>query len=700
MEDYYCNLNDFLDFHIYGAFIFRILTNLMPESIAIESLPNTSPVTIKRFKSLNVKTYFDLVNYFPSRYEDFSLLSPIGKAQPGETVTVKGEVIDSKYQVTRTGLRLQVFKLSDGTGEIEVGFYNQPYLLRIIKKGSLISVAGTVEQYGRKMSLKPKDYELVLPDNPLKHTGRIVPVYPQTRGLSTKTIREKMYIALQGKFDEVLPTKIIEFNDLVEEDYAYKNTHFPDSLKSLEKARHRLAFDELFAIQLSSFLIKKQWEKETVGYKFRDSDKTKTMISEFISKLPFTLTPSQVAVWEEIYEDLKMNRPMNRFLQGEVGSGKTVIAALGCYFSFLNGYKSIIMAPTEILASQHFKTLSDLFKSYPIKIGVYTASNKNPDGDIIVGTHALITKKFNLKKVGFVVIDEQHRFGVAQRAAIKQKGLNPHLLTMTATPIPRTVMLTLHGELELSAITEMPKGRLPVKTFLVPPFKRPSGYEWIKKEIVQNKAQVFVVCPLIEESEVETMKSVKASKKEYDDLKRIFSDFKLGLLHGKMKSSEKEKVMIDFKKGLYDILVTTPVVEVGVDIPNATIMIIEGAERFGLAQLHQLRGRVGRSDKQSYCLLYATNNDPETIKRLGFFSKTNLGTKLAEEDLRIRGPGDIYGIKQHGFAELKIANFTDYELIDKTKKAAEYFTNHYRITDYQHLNERVKNLQSGGISRD
>lgn len=700
MEDYYCNLNDILDFHVYGAFIFRILTNLMPESIAIESLPNTSPVTIKRFKSLNVKTYFDLVNYFPSRYEDFSLLSPIGKAQPGETVTVKGEVIDSKYQVTRTGLRLQVFKLSDGTGEIEVGFYNQPYLLRIIKKGSLVSVAGTVEQYGRKMSLKPKDYELVLPDNPLKHTGRIVPVYPQTRGLSTKTIREKMHIALQGKFDEVLPTKIIEFNDLVEEDYAYKNTHFPDSLKSLEKARHRLAFDELFAIQLSSFLIKKQWEKETVGHKFKDTDKTKTIISEFISKLPFTLTPSQVAVWEEIYEDLKMNRPMNRFLQGEVGSGKTVIAALGCYLSFLNGYKSIIMAPTEILASQHFKTLNDLFKSYPIKIGVYTASNKNPDGDIIVGTHALITKKFNLKKVGFVVIDEQHRFGVAQRAAIKLKGLNPHLLTMTATPIPRTVMLTLHGELELSVITEMPKGRLPVKTFLVPPFKRPSGYEWIKKEIVQNKAQVFVVCPLIEESEIETMKSVKASKKEYDDLKRIFSDFKLGLLHGKMKSSEKEKVMIDFKKGLYDILVTTPVVEVGVDIPNATIMIIEGAERFGLAQLHQLRGRVGRSDKQSYCLLYATNNDPETIKRLGFFSKTNLGTKLAEEDLRIRGPGDIYGIKQHGFAELKIANFTDYELIDKTKKAAEYFANHYRITDYQHLNERVKNLQSGGISRD
>ncbi len=672
----------------------------MPESIAIESLPSTSSLTIKRFKSLGVNTYLDLVNYFPSRYEDFSLLTSIGSAQPGETVTVKGEVTDSKYQVTRTGLRLQVFKLKDGTGEIEIGFYNQPYLLRLIKKGSILSVSGTVELYGRKMTLKPKDYELVSPDSPLKHTGRIVPIYPQTRGLSTRTIREKMYIALREKYDETLPLKIVEFNDLVGKDYAYQTIHFPDTFPSSQKARHRLAFDELFTIQLSSSMIKKQWEKETVSHKFKDTDSIRKQITKFINNLPFALTSSQIKVWEEIYEDLRNNRPMNRFLQGEVGSGKTVIAALGCYFSFLNGYKSILMAPTEILVNQHFKTLKELFKDYPIKIGIYTASNKNPEGDIVVGTHALISKKFNVKKVGFVVIDEQHRFGVAQRAAMKQKGINPHLLTMTATPIPRTVMLTLHGELELSAITEMPKGRLPVKTFLVPPFKRSNGYEWIKKEIAQNKAQVFVVCPLIEESEVETMKSVKASKKEYDELKKIFTENRLGLLHGKMKSVEKDKMMVDFKNGLYDILVTTPVVEVGVDIPNATIMIIEGAERFGLAQLHQLRGRVGRSDKQSYCFLYSTNDNPETVRRLEFFSKTNLGTKLAEEDLKIRGPGNIYGVKQHGFIDLKIANITDYDLIDKTKKAVDYFIGHYKIEDYPYLKEKVINLQSDGISRD
>lgn len=627
-------------------------------------------------------------------------MSSIAKAQPGETVTVKGAVVDAKYRVTRTGLKLQVFKVADGTGEIEVGFYNQPYLLRLIKKGNMLSVAGVVEQFGRKLSLKPKEYELVNDDNFLKHTGRIVPVYPQTRGLSTKTIREKVYIALRNKIPEILPDKIIKFNNLAAEEYAYQNIHFPESTVDAEKARERLAFDELFSIQLSSSLIKLHWEKEVVGHKFKDSGKSKKAIADFIGKLPFTLTASQLKVWNEIYEDLKKEKPMNRFLQGEVGSGKTVVAALACYFAYLNGFKSIVMAPTEILTTQHYKTLSDLFKDSPLKIGIYTASNKNPEGDIIVGTHALITKKFKLKKIGFVVIDEQHRFGVAQRAALKEKGINPHLLTMTATPIPRTVMLTMHGELDLSAITEMPKGRLPVKTYLVPPHKRPDGYEWIKKQIVQNNAQVFVVCPLIEESAVETMKSVKASKKEYDDLKKIFFGQRLGLLHGKMKSVEKEKVMSDFKKGDYDILVTTPVVEVGVDIPKATIMIIEGAERFGLAQLHQLRGRVGRSYMQSYCFLYATSHEPEMVRRLEFFSKTTLGTRLAEEDLKVRGPGNIFGMKQHGFLDLKIASFTDYPLIEKSKKAADYFIGHYKISDFDLLKARLDKLETDGVTRD
>lgn len=666
----------------------------------IDELPNTSSVTIKRLKSLGINSFEDLVNHFPSRYENYSVVSKISNAQPGETVTVIGEVIDAKYQVTRTSLRLQVFKLRDGTGEIEVGFYNQPYLLRLIKKGMTLSVAGVVEQYGRKLTIKPGEFEIVTPDNVLKHTGKIVPVYPQTRGLSTKTIREKMYIALKEPFPEILPPEIVDFNNLMEENSAYQEIHFPKNSENIGHAGRRLAFDELFTIQLSSLLIRKKWMSDTVGNKFRNDGKTAKALQDFIERLPFKLTKSQNSVWGEIYKDLADTKPMNRFLQGEVGSGKTVVAAIGCYYCHINGFKSLLMAPTEILAQQHYTTLKKLFAGYDVRIGIYTSSSKDLDADILVGTHALINKKINPKKIGFVVIDEQHRFGVAQRAALKEKGLNPHLLTMTATPIPRTVVLTMYGELDMSVITEMPEGRLPVKTFLVPPIKRQNGYEWIKKKIREDGAQVFIVCPLIEESEIETMKSVKATKKEYDLLKKIFSGFRLGLLHGKMKSAEKEKVMAEFKEKKFDILVTTPVVEVGVDIPAATIMVIEGAERFGLAQLHQLRGRVGRSDKQSYCFLYSSVDTADSNKRLALFASTTQGTKLAEEDLKTRGPGNIYGTKQHGFIDLKIANLNDYEMIEAAKKAAQYFASHFKIGDFPELEDRLERINQGEVSRD
>lgn len=672
----------------------------MGDSRKIEELPNTSPVTIKKLKSLGIETFVDLLNYFPSRYEDYSLLTSVSKAQPGETVTVKGQVVDAKYQVTRTGLRIQAFKVDDGTGQIDIGFYNQPYLLRLIKKGNILSVAGVIEQYGRKIVMKPKEYEILNEDGVMKHTGKIIPVYPQLRGLSSKTIREKMYFAVKETVAESLPEKIVTFNELVGEGEAYRNVHFPKSQEDMIRARKRLSFDELFAIQLSSATIRREWETETVGYRFKDDEKITKKLDRFVSDLPFALTNSQKEVWRDIFEDLKKAKPMNRFLQGEVGSGKTVVAALASYFSYLNGYKSLIMAPTEILAGQHYKTLQKLFSGSKVKIGLKTSSSKNVPGDIIVGTHALISRKFDVKKVGLVVIDEQHRFGVAQRALLKKKGLNPHLLTMTATPIPRTVMLTLHGELDISVITEMPKGRLAVKTYLVPPHKRADGYQWIKKQIIENKTQVFVVCPLIEESEIETMKSVKASKKEFEDLKRIFTGHTVGLLHGKMKATEKDKVMTDFKNGLYDILVTTPVVEVGVDIPNATIMIIEGAERFGLAQLHQLRGRVGRGDKQSYCLLYSSLEEQKANERLEFFSKTNLGTQLAEEDMKIRGPGDIFGMKQHGFTDLKIASLADYALIGSVKKAAQYFIDHYDTKDYPVLQQKLEKLKTKEVARD
>ncbi len=667
----------------------------------IESLPNTSPVTIKRLKSVEINTYWDLLNYFPSRYENYSLISPINKLQEGETVTVTGKITAGKYGVSRRGTRIQTFKLQDDNGIVELVWYNQPYLLRLFKPGLTLSVAGEVKRFGNKFSLEPQQFEV---GQPCRHTGRLIPIYPEKRGLSSKLIREKIFPILNNglSIPEIYPPEILSFNNLTDALSAYRHIHFPPNQNELIKARQRLAFDELFTIQLTSTLIKKEWEKQTVGHRFEVED-AKRSLQKFIDNLPFKLTAAQQRVWEEIKNDLVQSHPMNRFLQGEVGSGKTVVAACGCYLSYLNGFQSLIMAPTEILAKQHYQTLISLFKNYPLKIGIQTGSRKitGKDYDIIVGTHALITQKFSLAKVGFVVIDEQHRFGVAQRARLKDKGVNPHILTMTATPIPRTVALTLHGELDLSIIDEMPSGRLPIKTYLIPKYKRDACYQWIRKQITSLGVQAFIVCPLIEESATETLQSFKAATIEYEFLKRnIFPDFNLGLVHGRLKPKEKELVMSKFKDKKYQILVATPVVEVGIDIANATIMLIEGAERFGLAQLHQLRGRVGRGRAQSYCFLFSNKEEADTSERLKFFSKTQSGRLLAEKDMAIRGPGNIYGISQHGFMDLKIASFTDYGLIKKTGQAVRYFMEHHDLRQFPELRLRVKKHEIEEITKD
>ncbi len=671
----------------------------------IDELPKTSATTIKKFKKLGINNYFDLINYFPFRYEDYSIISKIGLLQEGEVVTITGKIIDKKNQIIRPKLSLQIFLLADETGQIEISFYNQSYLLNLFKKDQTISVAGKIERYGRKLSLKPQEFEI---GESKIHTGRIIPIYPEKNGLSSKIIREKIYYALNYPPDEFLPQEIIKYNQLLDEINAYKQIHFPSSKTQLLKAKERLSFDELFLIQLSSSLVKENWKKEVVSKKFIFNKEIDNKLKSFIDNLPFKLTNDQKKVWKEIFNDLKKSSPMNRLLQGDVGSGKTVVAALACYFSFLNDYQILFMAPTEILAQQHYQTLTKLFANTDVKIGLITSNiketnykNQKPNiADIIIGTHALISKKNNYQNVGLVIIDEQHRFGVKQRAELKAKGLNPHLLTMTATPIPRTVALTLYGELDFSTITQMPKGRLEIKTFFIKKSKRNDCYQWIKKQIKENKAQVFIVCPLIEESNAETMKSVKAAKKEYENLQKIFSEFKLGLLHGKMKTKEKEQIMSDFKDHKFDILVTTPVVEVGVDIPGATIILIEAAERFGLAQLHQLRGRVGRNNKQSYCFLFSENENKNIIDRLNLFAKIKNGSQLALEDLKLRGPGDIYGTKQHGIIDLKIANLNDYQLIEKVKKAVEYFIINKKIDDYKNLKQRLKNYEIEKITND
>lgn len=684
---------------------------LLSDPISI--LSRTSPLTIKKFHALEIQTVNDLINYVPFRYENYSVISTIDKLQEGETVTVQGMILESKNAYTRKGLKIQKIKLADTTGQIEIVWYNQPYLIQYFKPGTYVSIAGVVKRFLHTYSIEPKEYEIIsAPGAQTLHTGRIVSVYPEKLGLSSRILRDKIFQILQKIENEIkvtndmewLPEPIIGFNKLPHEWQAYKDIHFPKNLEDAKKARYRLAFDELFVIQLSASLIKQQWRKETVTHPF-DIEGKKKEIDGFLKSLPFTLTNAQQRSVDEILTDLAKPAPMNRFLQGDVGSGKTVVAAAAAYVAYLNGFQSLIMAPTEILAEQHFKTISTLFQKYPLKIGLQTGSKKmvkkDTHFDIIIGTQALITKSLNFQRIGLVIVDEQHRFGVAQRAMLKQKGVNPHLLTMTATPIPRTVALTLYGELDLSEINEMPKGRIPIKTYLTPPEKRTSAYEWIRTQIKTTNSQVFIICPLIEESEVETMKSIRAAKKEYEYLKHeVFKDFNVTLLHGKMKAKEKNEVMEQFKDKKYHILVSTSVVEVGIDIPNATIMLIEGSDRFGLAQLHQLRGRVGRGAKQSYCLLFTEVRDQFVLNRLNYFAKTPNGMDLAEYDLRIRGPGVIYGTQQHGYMNLKVASLSDISLIKQVKEASGYFMAHHKLTEFPKVKDKIEKYRGLQVSRD
>ena len=647
-----------------------------------------------RLEKLEINTFYDFLFHIPFRYDDYSLISKIGNVQAGEIVTIHGTVIEIKNEFTKSWKRLQKAKVQDETGTIDIIWFNQPYLINVIKKGDLLSFSGKADWYLHKIILQSPEYEF-FNSSPTIHTGRLVPVYPETRGISSKWLRRQTYKILQNNkqtLNEYLPYSIVKNNDLIDFQKALDQIHFPKSLENVDKAKQRLAFDELFLLHLSSIQRKFIWEKKFQSNPYLIS-KHKKEIEEFWKKLPFTLTNAQKRVVGEIFKDLASKKPMNRLLEGDVGSGKTVVSAIAMFVSFLNGFQSVLMAPTEILANQHYKTISDLLSPFGIKIELSTGNSKikNKKFDVLVGTHAVLSKNINFNKLGLVVIDEQQRFGVEQRGIIRQKGKNPHLLTMTATPIPRTIALTMYGDLDLSILDEMPKGRKYIKTWLVGVEKRNAAYEWIKKQIKETKSQAFIICPFIEESE--TMQTIKAASIEYERLKKnVFKDLKLGLLHGKLKAKEKDKVLQDFRDKKTDILVATPVVEVGIDIANATIILIEGADRFGLSQLHQLRGRVGRGDKQSYCLLFTESKSEQTKKRLKAMETSNIGAELAELDLRLRGQGEIYGTSQHGRQGLKIASFSDFSLIEKTKKEAEKIFP--ELDKYPLLLEKLKSLSS------
>lgn len=645
---------------------------------SVGELPFVGPIYLKRLEKLGIYKIKDLLYHVPYRYLDFSTTSKIAELRVGKTVTVRGEVASIKNQYTRAGRKIQLAQISDETGNILAVWFNQPFLVRTLYPGVKVALAGEVGWFGKGRAFVSPEYEKISEGKTGVHTGRIIPVYPETSGISSKWLRGRIKNAFEkiGKdIQEFLPKLTLSELHLITLPGAIKSVHFPTKLSQTQNGRERLAFDELLFLQLQNSYRKAKWQKNRIANKLTIN---KLTVNKFIKTLPFDLTDSQEDATAEILKGLEKDYPMNRLLEGDVGSGKTVVAAITSFVAFSNGYQTVFMAPTQILAQQHFDTLKRLLQPFEVRISLITSDIKKVGigrNDIFVGTHALIHNKVDFDKVALVVIDEQHRFGVEQRAHLikktGKKSVAPHILTMTATPIPRTVALTFYGDLDLSTLDELPAGRQKITTWIVPPQKREGAYGWMKTQISKFKTQIFVVCPLIEESQVETMRQIKAAKKEYENLKKIFKNLNVGLLHGRQSAKEKTKVLDSFRKGEINILVATPVVEVGIDVPNATIMVIEGAERFGLAQLHQLRGRVGRGEAKSYCLLFSETRSQKALSRLGAMTKTMSGFELAELDLQIRGPGEIFGTRQHGFPELKIASWGDFDLIKKAKKLAE-----------------------------
>lgn len=656
--------------------------------IPIENVPMVGPIYAKRLKRLGIKNSLDLFYHFPFRYEDYSLFSTIAQTQPNEIVTIRARVFSINNEYTKRGKFIQKAVVFDNTGKMEIVWYNQPFILKNIEKGQEYQFSGKISFFANTKVMEVPEYETIINKrfDDFIHTGRLVPIYNETYGLSSKWLRSRIKSILTKYADlieDFLPQEIKRQEKLLGLKEAIKIIHFPKNLKLSQMAKNRLSFDELFLVQLKAKQRRLMWKQNKKGYKFRvDNQKVKKLIDS----LPFELTSAQKRAVDDILNDLNQVKPMNRLLEGDVGSGKTVVAALAAYVGFCNNYQIAFMAPTEILANQHYHTIRKVLKGIKCNISLRTANIKDDikKSGIIIGTHALISDSMQFEKLGLVIIDEQHRFGVRQRGIIERKGRYPHVLTMTATPIPRTVTLVCFGDLDLSFLDELPKGRKRIKTWVVPNEKRQKAYDWIRSKVKKHTQQAFIICPLIEESE--TLNSIKAATTEYKRLsQKVFPDLKLALLHGRMKSLEKRKILTDFRNGKYDILIATPVVEVGIDIPKATIMVVEEAQRFGLAQLHQMRGRVGRSNLESYCLLFYQSSSIKVAKRLKAMEKIYIGAQLAELDLKLRGPGELYGFKQHGVADFKLANFSDKKLVESAQKAASSI-----ITNDPYLNHNLQ----------
>lgn len=701
-------------------------------STPIGEIPRIGPQTQKKLKRLGIETVGELLFHFPHRYEDYSDIVPIAKVETGKTVCVQGIIKQTKnVRIFKRRMVITEALLSDNSGSLRATWFNQPYLINTLKPGDFVFLVGKMTSKNGRRYLSSPAYEKI-PSQFVEslqngerydsvHTGRIVPVYPETEGLSSRWLRfviKPILSEIKNKIPETLPEETREKYTLLPIKEAIWQIHFPDTLEKAESAKRRFVFEELFDLSLVILRekIKLAKEKATV------IPMNLELIKKFINSLPYKLTVDQKKASWQILKDLEKPKPMNRLLDGDVGSGKTVVALVAVLNAVKAGFQVAFMAPTEILAKQHFNTVKYFLRNFKVKIGLITGKENFLDGkkvkrkeiidktkkgeiDLLIGTHAIIQEKVEFKKLGLVIIDEQHRFGIEQRAKLcrKQKSL-PHLLSMSATPIPRTLALTIYGDLDLSLIKEMPKGRKKIITKIVLPEKRNAAYEFIRKEVKSGR-QVFVICPRIEppkrnstwfdESNDSSLRfaaarelDVKAVKQEFEKLKNeIFPDLSVAMLHGRMKTEEKEKVIQSFKNKKTDILVSTSVIEVGIDFPNATIMMIEGADKFGLAQLHQFRGRVGRGEHQSYCFLFSEfPNNP----RLRAMVMSQDGFELAEKDLKLRGPGDLTGQRQWGIPDFVMASLKDISLVEETRNAAkEILQKDPELKKYPELREKL-----------
>lgn len=639
--------------------------------------PGIGSKTFEKLKKLRIHNSLDLLYHFPHRYLDFSRQLPISRLTPNSSITITAKVIKFQNIYTPRGKNLQIATVADSSGSTNLVWFNQPYLASAIKTGLTYSFAGTVSIYKNRPCIFTPEYGQY-------HTKNIIAVYPETKGLSSrwfrKTIQTHLHLLTQNITDP-LPPKFRSDHQLLDLKSALINIHHPSNQPTLQQARLRLAVNEILSLLIRAHLLKKHHQLQKPARPFKSYP-----LSSFIKSLPFRLTPSQKQSWSEIKKDLTSKEHLaHRLLVGDVGSGKTILAVLACHLAHLNHQSSLVLVPTNILAQQHSKNFKKFLPQTPIKL--LTSKNKIkvfPKNPIIIATHAAIHHP-SLPPISLLIIDEQHKFGVTQRSFLSRQSPPPHQITMTATPIPRTVSLTLLGHLDLSRLDPLPHHQ-PPKTFLVPNHKKNDCYQWLSQQIKTTRTQAFIVCPFIEESE--TLSSVKSAVKEFEHLSaKVFPNLKLGLIHGKTKN--RDQIIQNFLDNKINILVTTPIIEVGIDIPNASTVIIQSADRFGLAQLHQLRGRVGRGSTESYCYLFTESDNDKALSRLNFLAKNSDGQKIADYDLATRGPGEAFSTLQHGFPSLKIADLSDLKLITFAQKILTDLITNYPSLDLTKLTKPI-----------